>query len=232
MFHYIIVASTREPPDRERVLVDLKDQFTSDDISNALNGDNIVSLRIGKAYLLDSTISKQLLKAFQWIQRSAEQGNMEAEFLLAELYSLGHGTSQDSAKAFEWYIKSALQGYHEALDKIHHLYHQNNMFEHIIDTRLRSETSKEKERVMLSGIKQYFSTQLDLHQHSDPDDRVIHGRLGFMYQHGYSVKKSRLKAMECYGKAAENDLAGAQLNLGILYQTSQQNKYRYETASF
>lgn len=226
------MASTREPPDRERVLADLKDQFTSDDISNALNGDDFISLRIGKVYLLDSTISKQLSKAFQWVQHSADIGNMEAEFLLAELYSLGHGTSQDSAKAFEWYIKSALQGYHKALDTIHHLYHQNNMFEHIIDTKLRSETSKEKERIMLSGIKQYFSTQLDLYQHSDPGNEVIQGRLGFMYHYGYSVKKSIVKAIECYENAANKGLVGAQLNLGILCQKTQQKRQWYEDTYF
>ncbi|KAI8886565.1 HCP-like protein [Backusella circina FSU 941] len=228
LFHNNIIcmmATTGEPPDLEQVLHDLKNQFESDDISNALNGNGSVSLDIGKAYLAVSSTSDQLLKAFQWIERSAETGNLEAEFRLAELYSLGHGTSQDNKMAFEWYTKSALQGYHKALNKLHRLYSQDIATDRIIDTTLFSDTSKEKERLKLSGIKQYFSTQFDIYQTSDLEDETIQEKLGFLCQHGYSVKKSSAKAMECYEKAAEKGLVGAQLNLGILYQKNQQNEF-------
>jgi len=40
----------------------------------------------------------------------AEQGNAEAQFSLAMLYSRGLGLPQDSVAAFEWYRKAAEQG--------------------------------------------------------------------------------------------------------------------------
>jgi len=40
----------------------------------------------------------------------AEQGNADAQFMLAEYYKDGIGIKQDYAKAAEWYNKAAEQG--------------------------------------------------------------------------------------------------------------------------
>lgn len=49
-------------------------------------------------------------QTFSACETLAEQGDMEAQYHLAQMYSGGKGTSQDLAKGEYWYRKSAEQG--------------------------------------------------------------------------------------------------------------------------
>lgn len=52
------------------------------------------------------------VKAFEWFEKSAEQGYAEAQYVTGTLYSGGgRGVKGNSAKALEWYEKAAVQGY-------------------------------------------------------------------------------------------------------------------------
>ena len=48
----------------------------------------------------------------------AEQGDAEAQFMLAGRYKKGKGVKKDLDKAIEWYTKAAAQGDEEAKDKL------------------------------------------------------------------------------------------------------------------
>lgn len=50
-------------------------------------------------------------KAAAWYRQSAERGDMEAQFELAEMYKAGRGVPRDAAAAATWYDKAAAQGY-------------------------------------------------------------------------------------------------------------------------
>jgi TPR repeat protein len=110
-----------------------------DIISKAQTGEHSSQLEIGRAYYRASHIEDNCYSAFKWIKASAEQGNAEAQFLLAEMYSLGHGVNRDTLAAHEWYTKSALQHYPKALIRVHNLYHEDKKI------HCRDELSSEEE---------------------------------------------------------------------------------------
>ena len=50
------------------------------------------------------------MKAFEWYETAALQGDSSGQFCLAYLYENGDGVEQDHLKALEWFEKSATQG--------------------------------------------------------------------------------------------------------------------------
>ena len=58
--------------------------------------------------------SKNYNDAFKYCKKSAEEGNLEAQFNLGYMYDNGKGVKQDYFKAFELYQKVAEQGYASA----------------------------------------------------------------------------------------------------------------------
>ena len=53
-------------------------------------------------------------EAVRWFAKAAEQGNVEAMYLLGECYRDGSGVDEDQKKAVEWFTKAAKQGHEEA----------------------------------------------------------------------------------------------------------------------
>ena len=56
-------------------------------------------------------IAKNLEKAFEYYEKSADQGHICAQLQLAEMYKLGEGTAKNFEKAFEYIEKAANQGH-------------------------------------------------------------------------------------------------------------------------
>jgi TPR repeat protein len=86
-----------------------------DILVKAWDGDAASQILLGKAYFSAVYTKDNCSIAFTWIHRSAEQGNMEAQYRLGDLFALGQGTPKSYTDAYEWYTKSALQGYRKAL---------------------------------------------------------------------------------------------------------------------
>ena len=61
-----------------------------------------------------SSIGRDLQQAAYWFQKSAEQGQVDAELELGEMYLAGNGVSKDSLQASIWLRKAAEQGNAEA----------------------------------------------------------------------------------------------------------------------
>ena len=55
--------------------------------------------------------AKNYLNAFELLKPIAEQGDAEAQCIVANMYELGLGLEQDVVEAVKWYKKSAQQGY-------------------------------------------------------------------------------------------------------------------------
>ena len=51
-----------------------------------------------------------MVKATEWWQKAANQGNADAQGGLGWCYATGEGVTKDLAKAKEWYEKAAAQG--------------------------------------------------------------------------------------------------------------------------
>ena len=64
----------------------------------------------GLKYQYGYAVEKELAKAAEWYQKSAEQGNAEGQWRFGLMYQHGHGVEKDLVKASEWYRKSIEQG--------------------------------------------------------------------------------------------------------------------------
>jgi eukaryotic-like serine/threonine-protein kinase len=59
-------------------------------------------------------LTKDSYRAFDWYQKSANQGYAKAQFNLAIMFDNGEGTPPDKAEAFKWYYRAAEKGYPSA----------------------------------------------------------------------------------------------------------------------
>ena len=67
-------------------------------------------LWLGKYYLGE----KDYKKSFEWLKKSADQNNIEAEYLLGDFYYYGYIITRDYQKAFYYYKESANKGNNKA----------------------------------------------------------------------------------------------------------------------
>jgi TPR repeat protein len=73
-----------------------------------------LSLRIvdavpGLLYKKGEGVSKDLVQAFEWILKAAEQGSASAQNSVGICYEQGEGVEKDGAKAAQFYRKAADQ---------------------------------------------------------------------------------------------------------------------------
>ncbi len=57
-------------------------------------------------------------EAVKWYRRAAEQGNPQAQFVLAERHRVGHGLPKDLVQAYMWTSLSAERGFPQARDSL------------------------------------------------------------------------------------------------------------------
>jgi TPR repeat protein len=75
---------------------------------------------IGSCYEHGFGTGQDSTKAFEWYNKSTEQGNSSATYHLGYCCHLGQGVDEDKTKAFEWYEQSALLGH-----SIYYMYGNN-----------------------------------------------------------------------------------------------------------
>ncbi len=73
---------------------------------------------LGLKYFKGDGVAKDLVKAFQYFEIAANNGDASAQHDLAYMYSTGEGVERDDKKAFEWLKKSAEQGNAVAQDDL------------------------------------------------------------------------------------------------------------------
>ncbi len=83
----------------------------------AQNGDATSQLIVGRKYLeLQNTA-----QALYWFEKSAAQGNVEAQMHLGDAYAYGKGVSVDIVKAHMWLSLAAARGGYEAKFRFEYL---------------------------------------------------------------------------------------------------------------
>jgi hypothetical protein len=195
----------------------------------------MTQLKLEKTYFNATAIEENLHTSFKFVSLSAEQGNMEAQFRLGDLYALGHGTLKSMPDAYQWYTKAAIKGYKKALIRIHNLYQDDtrircrgqvdseekrwvdDIFKYKNKIRELNEYRLEQKKSILNNAISYYTKQFKHYQLSNQEDPIAQLKIAFFYQHGYGVKKCIRWAFEYYTKAAEQDNVEAQYNLGNLY---------------
>lgn len=63
---------------------------------------------------MDANLRHDYKTSFRLLNKSAQQGNTEAQFYIGLMYDTGQGIPQDSAKAVEWYRLAAQQRHTKA----------------------------------------------------------------------------------------------------------------------
>jgi TPR repeat protein len=149
-------------------------------------------------------------------------------------------------------LKSAIQGYPKALTRIHNLYHiETSMYccgkrdagedewataEFKTKNKIRELNEYRIEQInpTLTNIKECFSTILDTCRQQIKDDnqdkKDAYSTLGFLYQHGYGIRKITSRAIEFYKLAADQGSVDAAYNLGYIYHQHYHWKWNYREA--
>ena len=86
-------------------------------LAKAAAGDVSAELDVGDAYAAGKgspreprQLAADYKQAAAWYQKAADQGNIQAQIHLADLYRDGRGVLRDMAQAVSWYRKAADQG--------------------------------------------------------------------------------------------------------------------------
>ena len=157
-------------------------------------GDADAQFDLGRAYLNDEGIPKDVAKAVEWYQKAAAQGNSNAQNGLGVAYYNGEGVPKDVAKAVEWYQKAAAQGNSYAQFNLGVAYYNGE--------GVPKDAAKAVEWFQKAAAQSDVDAQLGL---------------GRAYFHGEGVPKDAAKAVEWFQKAAAQGNLIAQVMLGRAY---------------
>lgn len=83
----------------------------------AQKGDAASQLIVGRKYLE----LQNFARALYWFEKSADQGNIEAQIHLGDAYARGKGVSVDLVKAHMWLSLAATKGGYEAKFRLQYL---------------------------------------------------------------------------------------------------------------
>ena len=165
-------------------------QAESNDKSDSAEITNNENLQKGIKYYTN----KDYRRAFEWFEKSARQGDMEAQNKLGGMYYEGKGVAPNESKAFYWFEKSAGQGYVQAQSNLGYMYIHGH-------------------GVAQDDYKAFYWFEKSAEQ----GYALAQNNLGYMYIHGQGVAKDYRQAFEWYIKAADQDSAMAQYNIGRMY---------------
>ena len=78
----------------------------------------MVAVRIGTIYLVGLGVAKDEKTALAWFTKSAEAGDPDGVYFLAECYWFGIGTLENKEKAITMYVNSAEVGQVSAMTRL------------------------------------------------------------------------------------------------------------------
>jgi uncharacterized protein len=188
---------------------------------------------------------KDLVKAAQYAQTAAAQGDAGAQGLLGFFYSKGHGVKQDQAAAVAWWKKAAAQGHADSINALAAAYDNGqgvpvDKNEALRLYRLAAERGSVDARQTLAardkpagaapgqpdfdeGVRLYKAGQqaaaakLFLRAAEQGNARA-QLQIGYQYNYGEGVPLNAAEAVKWYRRAAEQGDAAAESNLGGMYE--------------
>ena len=134
--------------------------------------------------------------------RSAEQGDVAAQYNLGLSYDYGLGVPQDDARAVLWYRIAANQGHAAARYNLGVMYRYGE------------------------GVPQDFTEAIAwFRQAADQGHAAARYNLGVMYRNGEGVPQDFMEAVAWFRQAADEGDVPALYNLGVLYARGEQSNY-------
>jgi TPR repeat protein len=138
----------------------------------------------------------------------AEQGDVNAQWVLGFMYLNGEGIPQNYKQAAYWLTKAAEQGLALAQTNLGLMYAKGG-----------------------EGVPQDHKKALEwLTKAAEQEFALAQFNLGFMYDSGKGVSQDDKKALDWYKKAALKGLAEAQTNLGVMYAADHSTVQDYAIA--
>jgi len=138
-------------------------------------------------------------EALKWTKKAAQDGIMQAQFALADIYANKLGKYKEAVK---WYRQAARQGHPVAYYRLGEIF-KNGAGE----VNANSDTSKKMYQIAASELTVFA-------QKGDPEQQYL---LGDMYHKAKGVKKNMKLALKWIGESAIHGNALAQYTLGSLY---------------
>ena len=133
-----------------------------------------------KAIISNNKVEKDLNKAFYWNKKSAEQGNINAQYNMACMYYYGEGVDQNLDEAFKWFKEAAEKGHIESQYNLADMYYNGEGVEQDLN-----EAFKWFKKVAEQG------------------DEEAQFRLGVMYYNGEGTEENKEEAFKLIEKAAD-----------------------------
>ncbi|KAG2386476.1 hypothetical protein C9374_002220 [Naegleria lovaniensis] len=179
----------------------------------------------------------------EWAQKTANQGNVVAQFLLGQFYYYGHDVSQDYTIAFEWTQKSANEGFTVAQWYLGLLYEDgcgvSQDYSKAIEWIEKSAIQGNAEAQLLLGESYFLGKGVTqdyckafkwVHRSANQGCALAMCNLGVLYEHGYGVTQNYSKAIEWFQKSAMQGQVEAQAKLGVMYFTGTSVSQDYSKA--
>ncbi|CAI2173170.1 5231_t:CDS:2 [Funneliformis geosporum] len=186
------------------------------------NGNDIAQFNVGECYELGHGVERDEVKAFEYYQKSANQGYFGAKFLLGYCYMNGMGTNINKDKGFELYDEAAGKNGGDTsnietisdLDKVHHWYH---------------EAANDDSKVALyklgefyeigKGVDKNLTRAFEFYKKSaDQGYSDAQYVVGYYYDRGVVIDVDKEKALYLFRLAAEKGNSNAQKALANKYE--------------
>lgn len=159
---------------------------------------NETIMSAARKYYYGTGAPQNMGRAFMLYRKAANDGNVNAMFIVGGMYMKGIGTPVNRSQAFRWLYKAAEEG----------------------------KSSKESERILAeffitgSNVPQNFKEALHWYkQAAESGDQEAQSELGFLYFSGRGNDRDFKKARYWFEKAARKGYSLAQYNMGILWYT-------------
>ena len=194
-------------------------------------GDAFAQYVIGSSYMNGfGHFEKNFGKAYQWLNKSADQGFSRAFHKLGLLYYYGNGVKSDHKIAFNYFSKSAAEGYALSQHNVGLLLEAGEGVEHDLEKAyeffLRAANQGHADsqyslgEIYRKGLgkQKNLKTAFDWYMLAANWGHVdAQFRIGYFYEHGYGTAKNIQKAIEWYGNAATVNHLNAIDSLGNIY---------------
>lgn len=204
----------------------------------AQRGNRIAQSRIGWMYEAGEGVPQNYGEAVKWYRQAAEQGYVRAQRNLGRMYVAGMGVRVNLDEAVKWTRRAAVQGDAAAQHNLGVMYDNGwgvsqDYKEAARWCRLAAEQGDSRAQGCLGmayregkGVQQDCTEALKwLHraaEHMEPDSdspvAALQFIIGHMYAEGQGSPSDFGEAIKWYRFAAEQGHAGAQFNLGLLYE--------------
>lgn len=195
-------------------------------VKKAEAGDASAQFELGKSYYA----LEEYEKCAALFMKSAGQGHVQSQYMMAVLYMQGRGVGRDFTKAAEWFAAAAGQGDAKSQNNLGLLYCNGYgvpqdyaaarwWLKKAADQDLPS-AQRDLAELYLSGkggerdyaaAMEYFTKAAG---HNDP---IAMHKAGYMYQKGYGVALSYESAIMWYKKSASAGYAAAANSIGMIY---------------